>query len=287
MLCSSLTFRPISAVQLTGLSRLTLLQAGAFAPLEISDAVSERVVPLHPPLELRPTADGSLTLSSITIPANALVSIRGTDDPGTWHLTIEHGSAAVTATAAGVLDVLAGGSVAQTVAFGRGGPVQLRAGDGPEARLDLHVTPQRVDSLLAGRLIPVSAVTFDEAVQDSTPGAFGVMRGRTSSVLEGSVFNVSLAGRESRLRPRDTLEMDLTSAEVRELRPEPNGLRVSVSGLARNLRLGRAGGLQTLRPSYLEWVAEHHALQLAWGAAAWLFALFLGGVKWWQQFGMS
>jgi hypothetical protein len=111
-----------------------------------------------------------------------------------------------------------------------------------------------------------------------------VLRGVTSSVLEGSVFNVSLAGRESKLRHRDTLDLDVMNATVRELRLEPGGLRVSLSGDANDVRLGRMDRLQTIRPSYLEWLAEHHALQTAWAAAAWLFALFLGGVKWWHEF---
>jgi hypothetical protein len=284
VLCSSVTLRTGAPIELTGLSRLSLLQVSEFAPVEMEDPVTLLPVTYHPPIELRPSATGSLTLSSISIPEGALLSIQATSDPGTWRVSIEHQAAAIGATLAGVVDVSTSGSTHST-AFGRGSLIQLRAGTTPDSRLDFHVTPQRIDSLLAGRRIPVRALLFEESVQDATPGSYGVVQGRASSVLEGSIFNVSLASRESKLRPRDSMEMDVMSGDVRELRLEPQGLRVSFSGEARELRLGRFGGLQTLRPSYLEWLAEHHALKLAWGAAAWLFALFLGGVRWWQTSG--
>jgi hypothetical protein len=284
LLCSAVTFRTSSPVQLTGLTRLTLLQAQEFAPVELEDAATGDLFAVRAPLELRPESAGTLTLSSVAIPADALVSLERGGDAATWRLSIEDDRAVVGATAAGAVHVSSGGAVDRTVAFGRGGVVELRAGASTPRRVDLHVTPEQTESLLAGRLIPITEIGFETAVQDAAPGTHGVLRGRASSVLEGSVFNVSLAGRESKLRNRDTLELDVTNATVRELRLEPEGIRVSVAGEAKDVRLGHVDRLQTLRPSYLEWLAEHHALQLAWGAAAWLFALFLGGVRWWHEF---
>jgi hypothetical protein len=54
--------------------------------------------------------------------------------------------------------------------------------------LDVHLTPERIDSLLAGRVIPVTNVVFEEAVQEVLTGRYGVTRGSASSVLAGSVF---------------------------------------------------------------------------------------------------
>ena len=284
LLCSAVSFRTSAPVQLTGLSRLTLLQAVEFAPVDLEDSATGAVFAVEAPLELRPEAAGTLTLSSIAIPAGALVSLESGGDAATWRLSIEDDRAVVGATAAGPVHVSGGGAVDRTVAFGRGAVVELRPGGTTPPRVDLHVTPEQSESLLAGRLIPITHIDFETAVQDAAPGTHGVLRGRASSVLEGSVVNVSLAGRESKLRNRDTLQLDVTNATVRELRLEPQGVRVSVSGEAQDVRLGHVGRLQTLRPSYLEWLAEHHALQLAWAAAAWLFALVFGGIRWWHEF---
>ena len=286
-LTTGVTFRTASQIQLTGISRLTLFQATEFAPVDFEDPETLRAVTLRPPMELRPEEGGSLTLSSVTIPQDTLVSIQTTSDAGTWRVSIEHASAAIAATAAGPVNVATSDHPGGTMAFGRGSLVQLRAATGTESRLDFQVTPQRVDSLLAGRRIPVRELAFEEPVQEAATGAggIGMVQGRASSVIEGSIFNVSLASRESRLRAHDTVEMSLAGGEMRELRLEPQGVRVSFSGVATELQHGRSGELQTLRPSYLAWLAEYHALQLAWGSMAWLFALFLGGVKWWREFG--
>jgi hypothetical protein len=284
LLASALTMRMASPIQLTSLSPLTLLQATEFRPAEIEDPVTLAPIAFQPPLELRPAEGGSLTLSSISIPDGALLSIQATPDPGAWRVSIEHAAAAIGATLAGQVDMLSGGAT-RPMAFGRGSLVQLQAGAAPSPRLDVVVAPQRIESLLAGRRIPVTALQFEEAVQEALPGSFGIVQGRGSSVIEGSIFNVALGGREVPLRARDAVEMELADGNVRELRLEAGGIRVSFSGEASELRLGRFGGMQTLRPSYLEWLAEHHALKLAWAGAAWVFALFLGGMRWWQASG--
>lgn len=282
VICSAIMMRVAAPIQLTGLSRLSLLQASAFQPGEIEDPTTLEPFPLQPPLELKPSTTGSLTLSSVRVPAGALLSIEATADPNTWRVSIDDAAAAIGATLAGQVEVSTGGHT-RTLAFGRGGSIELRAGDRPSSRVDALITPQRVESLLAGRRIPIRSLHFEEAVAEAAPGAIGIVQGRGSSVIEGSIFNVALAGRETRLRQRDSVELDLVDGDVRELRLEGKGVRVGLSGVARELQVGRFGGLQTLRPSYLEWIAEHHALKLAWGSAAWVFALFLGGLRWWQD----
>src|SRR6185436_4093634 len=109
------------------------------------------------------------------------------------------------------------------------------------------------------------AISFTEPVQEGSSTGHGFVRGETSSVLQGSVYNVSVGGRELTLRKRDALEMDVASGHVRELRLERDGLRMRVTAVANELLVGREGGLQTLRPSWLEWLAERHGLKLAWG----------------------
>jgi hypothetical protein len=223
-----------------------------------------------------------LTLSSISIPAGAFVSILKTTDADTWRLDIEHKDAGVAATAAGPV-LVSGEGATRTMAFGRGSRIDLRASAGNVPHLGLFVTPQRVETMLAATMIPIDTVAFQEPVQEALSADSGIVRGEASSVLAGSVFNVSLGGKELALRKRDTVDVSIASGQLRELRLEPDGLRVSLTAVAKELRVGRAGGLQTLRPSYLEWLAQRHGLQLAWGAAAWAFGLLLGGAKWWQE----
>jgi hypothetical protein len=48
-------------------------------------------------------------------------------------------------------------------------------------------------------------------------------------------------------------------------------------------RLFRRGHIELMNGHYdLEWLAEYHALKLAWAAGAWIFGLMTGGVQWWR-----
>ena len=282
LVCSAVTFRTQGAVQLTGLSSLKLLQGVAFAPAQVEEPVNLRTLELRAPMELRPKDEGSLTLSSITIPARTVVSIEKTADEGTWRLQIASPDAKVAATLAGSVDVSSPGSASQTIDFGHGAKVALDASP-PTSMLEIHVTPGDAESFLVRRTIPLTEVSFEETIEEPTPENVGVIRGRASSVLEGKIFNESLGGQQSSLRNREQVSVSVVDGQIRELRLDKAALHVNLSASAREVRIGSSGGSRSLRPSYLEWLAEYHTLQLAWGSAAWLFALVLGGVKWWQQ----
>jgi hypothetical protein len=282
VLCSGLRFRTPTPIELTGVSAMSLLEANELSPVILENPETLETTQVGGPIELRPDNAGALTLSSVTIPAGATVSLLTTANPGTWRLEIEHRDAAISATARGRMQV-AGHEYARSFDFGRGSPILLRATRTEAPRLGLFLTPQRAESLLTSSLIPVEQIAFEEPVQSASPGVAGVTRGDTSSVIVGSVFNVSLGGRELALRKRDAVQISVASGYMRELRLEAEGLRVSLTADARELLVGRAGGLQSLRPSYLEWLAQRHGLQLAWGSAAWMFGLLVGGVKWWQE----
>ena len=283
ILCSGVTFRTERAVQLTGLSSLKLLQGVTFAPTQVEEPANLRTIDLKPPLELRPKEPQSLTLGSITIPANTNVAIQQTADAGTWSLRIASPEAIVAATLAGPVDVASADAGPGTVNFGHGARVTLQAEQTGEPMLEIQITPSNAGSLLVRRTIPITNVTFEESIEDSTPGSIGLLRGKASSVLEGKIFNESLGSRQSTLRNREAVDVSLIEGQVRELQVTDTGLHVNLSGSARELKTGNGDDMQSLRPSYLEWLAEYHTLQLAWGSAAWLLGLVLGGIKWLQH----
>jgi hypothetical protein len=264
-----------SALQLTGLTSLKILQAIEFAPTLFEDSIDMR-----PTLDLRPREKGSLTLSSITIPPGSEVSIQKMADEGTWRLGIKSAEAVVSLTLANGVDVSMAGQRTEAE-FGRGRPLTLKAAI-DSGRLELDITPANPASFLMRHNVPVTQVTFEESLDEAAPENVGLTRGRTSSVISGVIFNQSLGDRKYTLRPRETVETVIERGQVREVRLESDGVHLNLSASVRHLQVGAPGALQTLNPSYLEWLAEHHALKLAWGSAAWLFALMAGGIKWWQ-----
>ena len=281
VLCSGVRFRTASPIELAGVSAMSLLEANELAPVTVEDPATLETWQVDAPIELRPGEGGSLTVSSVVIPAGGAVALLATADPRTWRLEIEHGEAAVDATVRGPVQV-AGSGFDRQIAFGRGSEIRLRATRAEPRRLGLFLSPDDAETLLTPGVIPVAHIAFEESVQHGSPGVAGIVRGDTSSVIEGTVVNVSLGGRELPLRKRDAVQIALARGYVRELRIERAGIRLSLTADATELLVGRAGGLQSLRPSHLEWLAQRHTLQLAWGSAIWIFGLLLGGVRWWH-----
>ena len=279
--CSAVTFETRDAVRLTGLSSLKVLQAGGFEPTELEDPSTLKTVQLRPLLEFRPRDEGSVTLSPVGIPPNARVSIRRGADANAWRLEIESASAAIATTLARAVSVSIEGEPSLTIDFGRGLRVPLKAA-GAKSPLELDFTPVDAASVLERRNIRIRKIAFDELFEEATPENVGLVHGRASSIIKGTIFNESLGGRQSALRNRETVEVDVAEGVVRELRLEADGVHLNLSASVRELKTGTAGALQTLRPSYLEWMAEHHALKLAWASAAWIFGLMAGGVRWWR-----
>jgi hypothetical protein len=279
--CSAVTFETRDAVLLTTLSPLKVLQAGGFEPTELEDPATDKKTPLRPIAEFRPRDDGSLTLSPVTVPPNSRVSIRKGADANAWRLEIESVDARIAATLAHAVSVSLETERPLTIDFGRGRSVDLKAANA-KSPLELDFTATDPATLLVRRNIRITKIAFDELFEEATPEGVGIVHGRASSIIKGTIFNESLGGRQKVLRNRENVEADVAEGVMRELRLEPDGVHLNLSASMRELKTGTAGALQTLRPSYLEWLAEHHALKLAWASAAWIFGLMAGGVRWWR-----
>ena len=279
------SFRTVRDVQLTDGGRLTALSVSAFAPTEIEEPLDLRVFALVPPMDVRPGEAGSITLAPLNIPAGSRVTIQQAGI-GKWQLDIEPSDKKFTgaATLAGPILMSAGSLPEQQIDFSRGARVELRAADPPppaRARLLLLVSPQEIGSFFADAQIEIDQLSFDqeEVINDE----WGVGRSRRSSVLGGEVINQSASGRKTALRQRTTVRLDVIGGQLSELRLDPTALHVVATLSARDVSVGTPVAMSTLRPSWLEWLAHHHTLQLVWGSAAWLLALLIGGVRWWRK----
>ena len=281
VVCSAVTFQVRDTVRLTALSSLKLLQVIGFEPIDLEDPATLQKIPMRPRLEVRPREGGSLTLSPVVVPAGARVSIRKGADANEWHLEVDGAPAKIAATVAHAVTISVEGEAPVTIDFGRGSPVALGAA-GANAPLELDLTPADAASVLERRNVRITAIAFDEPFEEATSDTGGIVRGHASSIIKGTIFNESLGGRQTSLRNREIVEVDVAEGVVRELRLEPDGVHLNLSASVRELKTGTAGALQTLRPSYLEWLAEYHALKLAWAAGAWIFGLMATGVRWWR-----
>jgi hypothetical protein len=226
-----------------------------------------------------------LTLSPIALPAGAQVTIQTAGDE-TWQIDISHLGLQdrISANLSGPIAVSAAG-MNQEVDFSRGVRLELRpsAASPPETpRLGLDVRPQSTGAFFSERPINIDKLSFEESGYEAM-GDFGAARYDASSVLAGSVLNQSLGGRKTTLRPRARIDLNVVGGQITGLRLDRAALHLTAVVRAREVMVGFSDALTTLRPSWLEWLAQQHTLQLVWGGAAWLLALLMGGMRWWRK----
>ena len=161
-------------------------------------------------------------------------------------------------------------SVSPTVAPSISHPVSpsVSLSVSPSTRLDA-AAPLRIDALRP------SSLRFAERRESI---ATGTAAGAVSSVissLEGGTLSLPASGKTVAINGGDWLEVDGLVVERFELSAGVP-LLLKVSGSARTLRLRVGEFERSLKPSWLEYVSQHHLVTLLWGS----MALLWGALAW-------
>ena len=138
----------------------------------------------------------------------------------------------------------------------------------PSMRLDA-AAPMRIDTLRP------SSLRFAERRESVATGtAVGAVSSVVSS-LEGGTLGLPASGKTVAINGGDWLEVDGLVVERFELSAGVP-LLLKVSGSARTLRLRVGEFERSLKPSWLEYVSQHHLVTLLWGS----MALLWGALAW-------
>jgi hypothetical protein len=145
----------------------------------------------------------------------------------------------------------------------------------PSMRLDL-AAPLRIDTLRP------SSLRFAERRESLATGtAVGAVSSVVSS-LEGGTLSLPASGKTVAINAGDWLEVDGLVLDRFEL-SAGMPLLLKLSGSARTLRLRVGEFERSLKPSWLDYVSQHHlvtllwgSMALSWGALAWVRKHFLG-----------
>lgn len=138
----------------------------------------------------------------------------------------------------------------------------------PSMPLDA-AAPMRIDTLRP------SSLRFAERRESMATGsAVGAVSSVVSS-LEGGTLGLPASGKTVAINGGDWLEVDGLVVERFELSAGVP-LLLKVSGSARTLRLRVGEFERSLKPSWLEYVSQHHLVTLLWGS----MALLWGALAW-------
>jgi hypothetical protein len=274
---ASAEFRLAQTRSLTGIAILTSLRLTGIRKL--TGNLCESMPADNPPRDLTliaasGTNPGSITLQPIEAKKGLSVSVAGDDSPNRWVLGFSGAPQTVRATMEGSLSI-EGESCRIEAAFPRTLEATLDE-KGSRAVLDFTSAPKS----FFPPLLPIDQLTFVRTDVLELDGS--LERQQSSTLAGGSIFFDELAGKESKLRDGEYLDIGVRQGWLRPPRVAGPTLSWRYRGSVDMLRSGPPDARRDLKPSWLEYARAQHAAGLLWGTALSLFGLGGTLIRWFK-----
>jgi hypothetical protein len=255
-------------------SAVQFIVNGAAIPLDRSllefqaNGFSEADFPVHRP-SLGPLGEpivlggleGTSThilLQQFSYEGRGLITVRKGDRPGGIAIMVEgidsSSAGELLLTTMGRLTLLTGGVSSEVVAP-RGSPFVLRL---DQRRFD-------ADAILTDTLTPVLQDVVIDSIEfvhrDEFPAPGRAVSVTRSTVVRGVVRFPALPSKTVSLGHGEHVELLGHQLSVRSLGVSGDGLRLSIAGRARSIRVGVDSPAEDLRPTYLTWLYNHDSVR--------------------------
>ena len=220
---------------------------------------------------------GSVGISAIVPAAGTQVFLHRADLPGDYRLSLSNPQLVLRVDVYGPI-VLSLASVGRKpLDFINPRAITLEAGTGT---VDLDLTFKDLERPGVMPQVPVQTLAFFRVAEQS--GLDGSIVRRLSTITSGTLYFESLNGVTRTLRAGEALRFREARGEIRSLRLGPDHLTLNFQGRVREMRTGAEGSVQTLMPTWLEWLKARHGLSLLWGTTFYLFGIALAVVRWFR-----
>jgi hypothetical protein len=269
---------------------LNLLELKASGLRKVTFSNLPKAEPGSDPLPEDPDADrmmlsslgkggsGTVTLSSIPLPAGTRVRLRANPSPGSYRLSLKvpQGTPlSIPITCMGRIQVTLPGARPQDYSYAGPGGVRLE----PAAdEIDLDLTLPDKSTVDLSPQLRVSDIAFVHI--DQFQDADQIMVRYISSINSGVLYMESLNGEKLSLRSGEGLRFEASDGEMRKLSLEAGGLSAQYQGRVRGMTTGSGQTRINLMPPLLEWLRARHGLSLLWGTTLYLSGLVGAGLRW-------
>lgn len=226
-------------------------------------------------LTSKPSA-GSVTLAPLLLPAGTRFSVRRSENPRQFLMSIDARALTLQAALDGPVRIGFAGAPARDYDFPSPKAVTL-IGEPGETELDLTfpAMPQMPISPQL-QVKDLSAARIDRFL---TPDRTVVAQ--LSAILSGTLYFESLDGGKRSLRAGEELRFEHSNGELRSMALTDKNIAWKFYGKVDGMTTGAGQSRRSLMPSTLEWLKARHGLTLLWATSLYLFALIAGALRWW------
>jgi hypothetical protein len=236
---------------------------------------------LQPPVNFWLPAEGGgqISLAPAFADAGTRVWLSRAAGSAAAALSMQGADTSISVNLGGIVGIDAGGQRLGERDFGRPRPATITATESNALYLALNFEGEpRVT-------FPAHIMIADLSLQKMEDVVVEGMRTRrpVSTVLAGEIYNVSMNGRQHRLRRGEWLLLEGAEGEIRSMTISEAGLQLDYHGTVSKLSVGSRNNQRDLMPNWLEWFGERHSVKLLWGAFLWMLTTLIGLLKWWQS----
>lgn len=221
---------------------------------------------------------GTITLASLTLPAETHIWLRPTTIPSEYRLSIKGEEFLLRANINGSIGVGLPGIPRKQLDLKIPKLIVLKP-DQNMVDVDIQFKNSSKNPF-ANQLIADSFSFF--RIDEHFDEKHTIVR-RVSTILSGSMYFESLGGKERRFRRGEEIDFELAQGEIRTLELRDGKIGFSFHGSVQGMTLGVDEHRYSIMPTYLEWLEARHGLTLLWATTLYIFGLIFTIVRWWRN----
>ncbi len=221
---------------------------------------------------------GTITLTSITLPAGTDLHLQKTGVKDTFRVTLKHPEVTLNIGLKGDV-MIAANSPASMYSFPTPHAMVITP---EEDKLVLEVAFSDSLPIELARQLTVSGLSMSRINQFLELDRSLVYN--SSTLLEGTLNFEAFNSRSYSLYPGQLIRLVAPKGEIGALSLDRKDIGISFRGDVQDIVTG-TNDERSLMPSVLEWLQAHHGLSLLWGSTLYVFGLLYGMYRWWSSQG--
>jgi len=221
---------------------------------------------------------GAISLAPLSLHSGTPITVRLGTDPYQYRISMKGSTLPVRVSVQDSLQVLVARSSVQSIDFGSPKPLILQ----PDPNgVNLEITLERPPQNLLPAPLSISGLALlriDERVEPQRTVVQEV-----STILSGMMRFESVGGKERSLPSGEMIQFENSWGEIRRFQVNEDHLTIEFQGQVQGMKTCVGKTCKSLMPTSLEWLWAQHLLPSVAAATAYVFALVMGGMRWWKR----
>jgi hypothetical protein len=225
--------------------------------------------------DAEPHLRGELSLAELILPVQTHVSLKKTELPGQYRVSLQGANLDLKADVNGPVRVNLTGRPERQFSFLSPKSVVFEA---ESQQMDLDLTLLTLPLKMCPAPLTIRDLSLLRV--DDRRGPEGLPVREVSTILSGSIYFEELNGQERKIRSGEAIHFEGSQGEIDVLELKDDQIVLQFHGSVKGMTGGSSEVARNLMPTWLEWLKARRGMYLLWGTAIYLYGLVIGAMRW-------